>query len=136
MSIADLLDEFARLTTERLELEGRITEIKTRIVEIEPAIIDDWVDRGVSRVTVQTGDSKRTVSLGSAFKCWKKPGVPTSYVCDALIGLGLADMVQPNYNPSAIKSLVAEHLDQGEVPQALQDVLTYFDQPVLRTIRS
>lgn len=128
--VDDLLVEFVNLDREKAEIEKRLEEIKERAGLIGKVLLEDWANRGVQSIKLET----RTVYIRKDFYCSKKGGVETQKVCDALERLGFDSMVNPSYSPASLKSLVREMVDTDQyVPEGLDALIRYDTVPRLMT---
>ena len=137
-SIDDKVEEYASLISERIDLEARIKEIIARVTEIEKPILDNWLDRGISKLTITTKDAKRTIFISTKFVCQKRGGVPKEDICDLLRSHGLEFLVNPSYEPSALKSQIREWYEEDpeSIPKDLKEKLYIEEIPLLRTTKS
>lgn len=108
----DLMREFVKTDSAIKSHEDEVDMLKKRREHLQKILDMEFVKNGLQNVNV---DGK-TVFRRKDIRVWKKEGISTEAVCEALHKVGLSDLVKPGYNPSSLAAFVRE-LDRRESPE-------------------
>jgi len=129
---SEQLKRFVALEERRKELEGEIDRIKAEATEIESALMPQFEQAGIERVSVDGRTVYIERRLWAAAKNGDKPAL-----CKALKRARLSDFVQETFNSQSLSALVREWDREGRaMPPSLREVLEVSEVFKLRTRRS
>jgi hypothetical protein len=129
---SEQLKRFVALEERRKELEGEIDRIKAQAAELESALMPQFEQAGIERVSVDG----RTVYIER--KLWAKAKYgDKAAVCKALKRCRLGSFVEESYNSNSLSGLIREwDSEEKPLPPSLREVLEVSEVFRLRTRRS
>lgn len=124
---------FARLSMARRHADEHLDQIKSRIAELEPHLIEEMAMNGVEQTRIDGLTIYQTTDLIVSKKA-EKEGVTTEVLVEALRNCGLAYMIAEGYSASSLKAKVKEWKEEGiELPAALADKINVIEKVKLVT---
>jgi hypothetical protein len=127
---------FARLSLARRTAEDDLDQIRAKIAELEPHLLEEMALNGVEKQTVDGMTIYPQTDLIVSKKA-DKEGVTTEVLCEALRQCGLSYMVNDAYSPSSLKSWIKEKKEQGiEIPDLIASKLNIIEKQKLVTRKS
>lgn len=123
------LREFVRLTNQKRELEADLRDVKARLGELEPQILDHFQQDGIQRVTVDG----YTLYLSRSLYAGPKDGDKDRMI-QSLQGLdeSWSFLVSKTVNRNQLSARVRECEQNAEgqpvLPDALKDAVEVFEQ--------
>jgi hypothetical protein len=129
---SEQLKRFVALEERRKELEGEIDRIKAEAAELESALMPQFEQEGVERISIDG----RTVFIERRLWASAKNGDKQA-LCKALKRAHLSEFVQETFNSQSLSALVREWDRDGRpMPPSLREVLEVSEVFKLRTRRS
>jgi len=128
----DELKRFVALEERRRQLEAEIDTLKAEAAELEQALMPQFEQAGIERVSVDG----RTVYVER--KLWAKArDGDKAAVCKALKRCRLGDYVEETFNTNSVSAYIRELDREGRpLPASLREVLEVSEVFKLRTRRS
>jgi len=124
-----LLERFAALEQERMDLEGRLRQVKDKLAELEPGVIDQMQNLGVDSCRV----GNRTLRLETSVYC-SVADKDYERACELLEELGLDDFVARQPVQQRVRAYFNElYREHGEIPKEFQDA---FNVAIVTKVRS
>lgn len=104
------LSRFAELEARRRELEEELKVIEQEQGELEPQVLEQFVESGVSKVTINglTVYMSTTLWAGVARRDDETPEDAYERACARLTELGLGDFVQTRFNTQSLSAYFRE----------------------------
>ena len=128
----DELKRFVALEERRRQLEAEIDTLKAEAAELEQALMPQFEQAGIERVSVDS----RTVYVERKLWASAKNG-DRQALCKALKRARLSQFVQETFNSQSLSALVREWDRDGRpMPPSLREVLEVSEVFKLRTRRS
>ena len=129
---AEQLRAYVNLEQQRLDLEARIDAIKRETAELEAALLPQFEQDAIDRITVDGRTVYVERKLWAKAKDGDKPAV-----CKALKRCRLGDYVEETFNTNSLSAYVRELDREGrQMPPSLAAVLDVSEVFKLRTRRS
>lgn len=126
MQNIDRVREFIKLKSRKKALALELRMIESDIERLEPQILEEFIDQGVSGMTV---DGK-PVFLKSQIRAspvrFGDEDADAAYqrTCEALKNAGWGELVSPRFNSNTLSSYVRELFNEGgSLPEGLKAVL-------------
>jgi len=129
---SEQLKRFVALEERRRQLEEEIDQLKAEAVELEQALMPQFEQAGIERVSIDG----RTVYVERKLWASAKNGDKQA-LCKALKRARLSQFVQETFNSQSLSALVREWDRDGRpMPPSLREVLEVSEVFKLRTRRS
>jgi hypothetical protein len=115
----EMLRDFIQLKLEKRQLDSKSRKIEKRLKEMEPVLVDGFVDDGTKSIRDENGVTSYIYE-----RLWARPTngkEDRQAACEALKRAGLGHLVEPTFNIMTLSSYVGE-LSDGEV-EALAEEL-------------
>ena len=110
------LDRFAKLDRRRMELEEQVKEIKRECEDLQPAVLDWFMQEGIENI--RTKDC--LVHIVKKWKVAPKEGYNKEDIVDALLHTGNEDLVNTTYHWTRMSALAKQADEDGqELPEEL-----------------
>ena len=114
----EIMKQFAKLDSRRAALEAELKEVKERIKEVEPQVLDEMTQNEVSNIRIDG----RTIYVQS--QIWGRKKAPNETIVKALRDAGLEDFVSEGFNMQSISAFIREKVKNGEsLPPQFNGVL-------------
>jgi len=104
----EIFKELVALDEEKANLNKRLGEITARRADIETFIVDQMVDSGIDKITI----NGRTLSISSMK--WAKIESTREQVIAALKEAGLEEYVTIGFNSQSLSAYIRNQLESGE----------------------
>lgn len=119
---------YAKLEQQKRELEQELDDIKGRLKEMEPEIMEAMLNEGISKFTVsvptESGDTvDRTLYVHR--QLWagyqkREDGNGKTALTEALEEEGLSDLVKKDFNTQSLSAYIREYDEGGETPEDIK----------------
>jgi hypothetical protein len=128
----ELQKRYVALMDRRKELERELENVKEDMTRIEGPIIDQMLENGMQRVTLDG----RTLSIRT--ERWPKfrPGMGQEQLQVALRECGLSYLIKETVNSNSLRSAMIEAQDNGGIPEALSAVSELTEQRKLSATKA
>lgn len=124
---------YARLAKARREADERVDQIKARMAELDPHLIEEMALHGIEKQTIEGMTIYPTTDFYVSKKA-DKDGVTQEVLCEALRLSGWGYLVGESYSASSLKAKIKELRSEGkEVPAELVPLLNIGEMTKLAT---
>lgn len=120
---------FAELDRLKKEKSGELDKIKEELAELEQAILEDFAEEGVARISVTNGVRDVTVHTTRKIRAQAAQGQDPDAVAAACQAAGLGHLVKERANMQTLSSFVRELDEAGEdLPPELEGVVVKIEE--------
>jgi len=117
--VKEELNEFLDLDDRKRKLKTELKEVEDRMSEIESDLLEKFADAGVSSIKSDRG---KTVYLHAQYWAGLGEGSDYDMACDALCESGLEPYVQRRFNTQSLSAYVRECIkNEEELPDAVKN---------------
>jgi len=129
MTEASLLERFAALEQERMDLEAQLRQVKDQLAELEPAVISQMEDLGVKSCRV----GNRTLRLETSVYC-SVADRDYDRACAVLEEMGLDGFIARQPVQQRVRAYFNElYRTEGDIPEELKEA---FNIAIVTKVRS
>ncbi len=127
-SMVALLQEFVNMDKQKRELDTDLKQIKKRLEELEPVLLDQLAQAGIQNMKIDG------VTVYILRQLWAQALASNEEICEALRAAGLQDYVKEGYNSQSISAYFRELEKQDEpLPSELAGKIGTTEKFSLRT---
>lgn len=111
------LQRFAELEKRRRELDAELKIVEAEQGTLEPAILEQFVNAGVSKITVSglTVYLHSTLFAGLARQEGESADEAYLRACERLVALGLTDLVTTRFNAQSLAAVLREKSEEERI---------------------
>ena len=120
----DLAREFAELTSQKRALDDQLSDVKEKLNELSPILLEEMVLSGVEKLPMIIGEDRITLYTKTLITARPKEGCTKHDVMKALKRGGLSKLVAESYNSNSLSAWARERLGEGQaLPPSIERVL-------------
>ena len=132
-----MMKELVDLNTQKKGLEANLKSIKAQMGELEPKVLDHFMNNGIQKITIDGGTVYLHTQMWAGVYRGEDGNDPDSVAwpraIKALDDAGLNEFIQTRFNSQSLSGFVRELAkDDEEVPSEFEGAITVTDKISIR----